>query len=265
MQMYNDAIMSEDNVNADRKPAKKAGHDNLISIVAGAALIVIVGAVAGVAEFYPDKAFDFPKPAAVEQTAMVQGYVRPGQQPKPQTQQPSLPPGMKNVDLLEKLTPDQVARLRLRFEQGASLLHAKQYEFAITALDDVIRIQPNLPEAYVNLGFAYLGLEQYKTAAGAFDRALQLKPFQLNAYYGLAEALEGDGDIEGALGSMRSYLHLAQPNDPFLPKVRAAIWEWETKLGRTPSVTQDQGNMQFDSDRFVSPHGSAPQAMQNPH
>ena len=61
-------------------------------------------------------------------------------------------------------------------------------------------------------------------------------------------------DYEGALGAMRSYIHLSPPNDPFLAKARAAIWEWETKLGREPKIEDNESNIQFDDRRFVSPH-----------
>ena len=111
-----------------------------------------------------------------------------------------------------------------------------------------------MPEAYVNLGYAYLGLEEYQTAANAFSKAIDLRPNQVNAYYGLAEALEGMQDYEGALGAMRSYIHLSPPNDPFLAKAKSAIWELETKLGREPQIEQQLQSMEFDEKRFVSPH-----------
>ena len=111
-----------------------------------------------------------------------------------------------------------------------------------------------MPEAYVNMGFAYLGLEQYQTAAAAFSRAIDLRPNQVNAYYGLAEAFEGMKDYEGALGAMRSYIHLSPPNDPFIPKARSAIWELETKLGRKPQIENQEKSIGFDDKRFVSPH-----------
>jgi tetratricopeptide (TPR) repeat protein len=124
-----------------------------------------------------------------------------------------------------------------RFQQGVSLLHAKRYEYAITAMDSVLAIAPNMPEAYVNMGYAFLGLEEFGPARGAFEKALELKVDQVNAYYGLAEAFEGLKQYQGALGAMRSYIHLSPPDDPYLPKARAALWEWEAQLGRVKGVT----------------------------
>jgi tetratricopeptide (TPR) repeat protein len=123
-----------------------------------------------------------------------------------------------------------------RFQQAIGLLHAKQYGYAITALDAVLIMAPKMPEAYVNMGFAFIGLEEFGPAQGAFEKAIDLKVDQVNAYYGLAIALEGQGQYETALGAMRSYIHLSQPGDPFLAKARSALWEWEAQLGRVEGV-----------------------------
>jgi len=123
-----------------------------------------------------------------------------------------------------------------RFQQGTALLHAKRYDYAITALDSVLSMVPNMPEAYVNMGYAFLGLEEYGPARGAFEKALSIKLDQVNAYYGLAIAFEGADELEAALGAMRSYIHLSRPDDPFLARARAALWEWEAQLGRIEGV-----------------------------
>jgi tetratricopeptide (TPR) repeat protein len=123
-----------------------------------------------------------------------------------------------------------------RFQQAIGLLHAKRYSYAITALDSVLVMAPDMPEAYVNMGFAFIGLEEFGPAQGAFEKAIEVKVGQVNAYYGLAIALEGQGQYETALGAMRSYIHLSQPNDPFLAKARSALWEWEAQLGRIKGV-----------------------------
>lgn len=152
-----------------------------------------------------------------------------------------------------RLTPDQGAQQAFRgalnepqseaeelvlerFQQAIALLHAKRYDYAITALDAVLALSPGMPEAYVNMGYAFLGLEEFGPAQGAFEKALELKVDQVNAYYGLAIAFEGQGEFEGALGAMRTYIHLSPPDDPHLVKARAALWEWEGQLGRIEGV-----------------------------
>lgn len=124
-----------------------------------------------------------------------------------------------------------------RFQEAVVMLHAKQYDFAATALHRVIELAPRMPEAYVNMGFALLGMKKYKAAADFFNAAIEIRPYQDNAYWGLAVSLEGMNDLQGALGAMRTYIHLA-PSDPnsqdYVRRARSAIWEWDNTLKRGP-------------------------------
>lgn len=225
----------------------KISYENLISITAVIAIFVIGSGFLTLAKQNPPQYVDF---RSIQSASKVQGYTRP-KSAQATTQQQT---GAKQINLLEGLSQKDAQLMQQRFDQAASLLHAGQFEYAIKALDQVIKIQPRMPEAYVNMGFAYLGLEQYQTAATAFSVAIDLRPNQVNAYYGLAVAFEGMQDYEGALGAMRSYIHLSPPNDPFIPKARSAIWEWETKLGRKPQIENQEKGIGFDDKRFVSPH-----------
>ncbi len=121
-------------------------------------------------------------------------------------------------------------RIRTRFEQAVVMLHAKRYEHAITALHDVLRFRPEMPEAHVNMGFALVGVGRHAAARDFFESATVLRPTQANAYYGLAVALEGLEDVPGAVGAMRTFLHLAAPDDRHRRKAEAALWEWESAI-----------------------------------
>lgn len=134
----------------------------------------------------------------------------------------------------------RLAEIEVRFEQALIMLHARRYEEAIVALERVIALSPRLPEAYVNLGYALLGLGRYDTARDFFLAATELQPFQGNAYWGLAVSLEALEDLEGALGAMRTYIHLAPPDDPFVRQARSALWEWDTRLARGPLPDHEQ-------------------------
>ncbi|MGD8569316.1 MAG: tetratricopeptide repeat protein [Gammaproteobacteria bacterium] len=235
--------------------AGKVSYENLVTIVTAICVFIIASGFFSLARQYPPH---FVPPATTATPSNVQGYVRPGAagsqqhtRPKVRGQSPADP---NKQNLLKGLTEHERQLLQERFDQAASLIHAGQYKYAITALNQVIKIQPLLPEAYVNMGYAYLGLKQYDTAVNAFNRALDLRPNQLNAYFGLAESLEGKEDYEGALGAMRTYIHLSEPDDPFLAKARSAVWEWETKLGRKPEIEDQDKAIHFDNKRFRSPH-----------
>lgn len=137
-------------------------------------------------------------------------------------------------------TDPRMREINTRFEQAVAMLHAKQYDHAITALHRVIALSPNLVDAHVNMGYALLGLKRYKAAGDFFANAIRLDSYKANAYWGLAESLEGLGDKQAALGAMRTYIHLAPPGDPFVRKARSAMWEWENELKSGPLPKEDK-------------------------
>ena len=100
--------------------------------------------------------------------------------------------------------------VQLRFQQAVVMLHGRQYDHAVTALHRVLELAPRMPEAHVNMGYAFLGLHRADAARCFFQSAIELRPQQANAYYGLALAWEATGDLAMATGAMRSYLHLAR-------------------------------------------------------
>jgi len=122
--------------------------------------------------------------------------------------------------------------IRERFDEALVMLHAKKFEYAITALHRVLELNPRIPEAHVNMGYAMLGLERFDAARDFFLGAVDLNPSLANAYYGLAMAHEGLRELPEAIGAMRTYLHLAPSGaeSRFAAKARAALWEWESQV-----------------------------------
>lgn len=117
--------------------------------------------------------------------------------------------------------------LALRFEQAVVMLHAREYEHATTALQRVLALAPQMPEAHVNMGYARLGLQHYPEAVEAFAYATELRPGQANAYYGLALALAALERLPEARGAMRTYLHLASQEDPYRERAVALLSAWQ--------------------------------------
>jgi predicted Zn-dependent protease len=133
------------------------------------------------------------------------------------------------VEEAQPAAPAFAGELHERFQQAAVMLHAGQPEHALTALERVIALAPSMPEARVNAGFALYELSNMAAAHAQFQQAIALRPGQVNAYYGLAMTLEALGDLDGALGAMRTYVHLAGQQDAHVRKARSAIWEWESQ------------------------------------
>ncbi len=224
------------NAAAGKKPAPKQDFEALTVILS----VAIVAAIVSLIFSLPDWQ------AEPSRMGSVEGYTRPASAP---VETPSISGGSEQAlrEAIQQPQTEQERRVAERFQQAVALMHAKRYDYAITALDAVLALSPNMPEAYVNMGYAFLSLEEFGPARGAFEKALSLKLDQVNAYYGLAVAFEAQGDYEAALGAMRSYIHLSKPDDPFLAKARSALWEWEAQLGRVEGVTPAPDGVQGPS------------------
>ena len=138
------------------------------------------------------------------------------------------PQANKQFDSSRHASQQKQDEIATRFDQAILMLHAEQYDYAVAALHRVLELAPTLPEAHVNMGFALMGQGHARAAHDFFQSALKLRPNQANAYWGLAVSLEALCDTKGAIGAMRTYLHLAEPDARFVTRARSALWEWET-------------------------------------
>ena len=128
----------------------------------------------------------------------------------------------------------------LRFRQGVLMLHARQFDHALTAFHRVLQLAPKMPEAHVNMGYAMLGKEKFKEARDFFGSALALRPEQTNAHYGSALALKGLGDTEEAIIEMHRYVMVAPADDPYKTKAEQKLKEWREEAGR-PAIDAKDG------------------------
>ena len=112
-----------------------------------------------------------------------------------------------------------------------------EHEQALSIWHQLLLTYPEVPEVKVNMGFSLFELEKFVTARDFFIAAMEQNAYQANAYYGLAISSEKLGDLQGAIGAMRSFLHLAEDNtdEKFLRRARAALWEWESQLAPKPA------------------------------
>ena len=123
---------------------------------------------------------------------------------------------------------DQLAQV---FSKAVEHMQAGNYEQALKLWHAALLIDPESPEVKVNMGFSLFETGEFQSARDFFISAIDQNPFQANAYYGLAICSEKLGDLEAAMGAMKSYIHLAESEDTsFIRKARSALWEWETQL-----------------------------------
>lgn len=130
---------------------------------------------------------------------------------------------------------------RVRFEQGVAMMQMRQFDFAVQAFHRVLELNPQLPEAHVNMGFALYEKGDFAGAQRFFESATALNKNQVNAYYGLAIAAFAQKNNAVAVGAMRAWLHLTPPDDPFRAKGEAKFDEMqkafiEERSGRGESI-----------------------------
>ena len=121
--------------------------------------------------------------------------------------------------------------------QAKALINQKKFDKALQLMNANHPELKHRAEAYHVVAQALEGRRDYLTARDFYLAALDRDPLLADAYFGYATASEGLGDLESALGGMRSYLHVERNSDPTRLKIaqaRSAIWEWESQLGRGP-------------------------------
>jgi tetratricopeptide (TPR) repeat protein len=129
------------------------------------------------------------------------------------------------------------------FELAVERMQQRDYQAALQIWHRVLLESPENPQVKVNMGFTLIELGNYAAAGDFLRSAIEQNPYQANAYYGLALISEQAGDLETALGAMRSYIHLAGPDqdERFVRRARAALWEWGERLGEAREAARESG------------------------
>lgn len=136
----------------------------------------------------------------------------------------------------EKISTEEQLKRELR-KQARKALAEKKFIAAIQPLDTLIKMAPDAAQPYLFMGLALEGAGNFELARKYYEAAIDRDPMMADAYFGFATSSESLGDLESALGGMRSFLHVQKDDDPYRLRVtqaRSAIWEWESKLGRGP-------------------------------
>lgn len=134
---------------------------------------------------------------------------------------------------------DEVRRVTLNAlnDMARDLLKAGKADEAAQSLLKAMYLAPDDADAFQLMGDVMMKRRRFGEAREYYEAAIDRDRLRADAYFGHASASEAMGDLESALGGMRSYLHVVDDKDPFRLKVaqaRSAIWEWESKLGRGP-------------------------------
>lgn len=138
-----------------------------------------------------------------------------------------------------------LAKSRAGFAEAVVLMAHNRHSEALEKLKDVIRLNPKMPEAHVNAGFALLEMKRPKEARFFFQSAIDMRPSMENPYYGLGEALIELGETNEAIGAMKTFVHLSEMSKDrqfsrFEAKAKAAIVEMQASIDDSSKAT-DKG------------------------
>lgn len=115
---------------------------------------------------------------------------------------------------------------------GALYLSRHQFREAIAAGEKTRAMRPDDPINYGVLGDGHLELGEYDQAFAAFDRMMALRP-SAAAYARVAYARELQGDVKGAIASMKLAADATSADDPeALAWTHAQLGELHFQLGR---------------------------------
>jgi tetratricopeptide (TPR) repeat protein len=67
-------------------------------------------------------------------------------------------------------------KIQSLFQIVMSLMKIKEYQKAIDAYKEAIKIKPDYHEAYYNMGVAYDKLKEYQEAINTYKEAIKIKP-----------------------------------------------------------------------------------------
>ena len=68
------------------------------------------------------------------------------------------------------------------FEKGYDQLNSKHYDEAIATFRQYLKVEPDDPSAYFNIGTAYYGLKRFDQAIAEFGTAVRMKPEYAKAW-----------------------------------------------------------------------------------
>src|SRR6185437_11863995 len=99
---------------------------------------------------------------------------------------------------------------RFAFLHGTALAGMQQFAPAISAFQAVIKMAPNIPDAYLALGQAQRKLGQPEDAQNTYRKLLRIQPENVDAYIALSSALAETGKFEEAEAPLRRALDYAK-------------------------------------------------------
>jgi tetratricopeptide (TPR) repeat protein len=147
-------------------------------------------------------------------------------------------PTMRAADVLSRALTQDPDNYDLLHMQSTLLLSQHRFKDAIAVAERCRDLRPADAMNYGVIGDGHLELGDYDEAFDAFERMMQLKP-NAASYARVAYARELQGDLKGALASMKLAADASQGGDvEAVAWYRAQVGELQLKLGQPSDAMQ---------------------------
>lgn len=150
-------------------------------------------------------------------------------------QQPESAPAGKPPSSGDAAAMQRTREINELLRSAEKSIRASRFDEAMATINRAGPIDPQHAPTYLTMGHALAGKRDFAQARRYYEAAINFDPLYADAYFAHAAASEQLGELETALGGMRSFLHVVKNPDPYrlqVAQARSAIWEWEAKLGR---------------------------------
>lgn len=80
------------------------------------------------------------------------------------------------INMCGELLPNNTNNVRLHMLLGACYFHTRHFDHSITFFNNVILLNPEIPDAYYNIGNVFVMQCKYADSVSYFQQSLILKP-----------------------------------------------------------------------------------------
>lgn len=107
---------------------------------------------------------------------------------------------------------------------GVGLAERRQFEEALQAFQESLRVDANYAPAYNSMGIIYTNLDRHTDAVLVYRRAVELEPGFQRAQFNLARALDRTGQLEAALPHYAAAANLTPDEAGFRFRLGEALY-----------------------------------------
>ena len=219
------------NETASMSPGRKRRDYRLPAL---ALVLACAAAIGGLVQIMPGRGVEAPSAASqTAHAALPAGFetLREGTAEQKPESMPAAEQHESNGDPAAKRSKEIGELLR----SAQKSIREARYDEAMTTLNRAGPLDPQHAPTYLAMGHALAGKRDFAQARRYYEAAINFDPLLADAYFAHAAASEQLGELEAAVGGMRSFLHTVKNPDPYrlqVAQARSAIWEWEAQLGR---------------------------------